>query len=395
MGSVNITIANGNLASAAQTDDGVTGIVMTGVTESGGYTLGTPILVTSMVDVATAGITLANNPFAIKNLQEFYNQAPAGTKLWVMLVAASMTVASMADKTNASGAIKLLNAAQGAIKIIAVLADDKAVHTGGGTITITNGMNADVYTAATNLKALINTFVAAENPLRGLVGCSSYSGTASALSTLNSGTTNNRVGFVIGDTQIWDATYPSAAVGLCLGTFAAVPVQQKISWVGAGPLSNTNGYLASVALTLTNGDMATIAGKGYITFMLYSNVSGFRWSGDPTATATTDDYYSMARGRVIDKAQRLVYNYLVQNVDATVPSNADGTIDAGYAANLQAKISGAQGVLTVNMTNQGNCDGSTAFVDPTQNIVSTNTLAVVISVNSVGYSTTINVTLGL
>ena len=396
MGSISITIGKGNLQSAAQTNDGVMGLVITGVTEGGGYTLGTPILVTSMVDVANAGITVANNPYAIRHLTEFYNQAPLGTQLYLMLVAATLTQASMGDKTNAGGAIKLLNYAAGAIKVIGLLPDDKAIHTAGGTITITNGMNADVYTAAANLLALINTFVAVENPLRGFVSCTSYAGVPGNLTAINSGTTNNRVGFVIGDTQSYDATYTSAAMGLFLGTVASVPVQQKVSWVGAGALSNSLAYLSTVQLTATNNDPATIAGKGFITFKMYSNVAGLFWSGDVMATAPTDDYFFLARGRVTDKAQRLIYAYMVNSVDGVVPAKADGTVDAGFAADLQNKISGAKnGLLTTNMVNLGNMVGSTTFVDPAQNIVNTSTLNMSVALEGEGYSSNININLAL
>jgi hypothetical protein len=395
MSGVNITIANGNLSGAANTDDGILGAVITGVTEGGGYTLGTPILVTSMIDVATAGITAANNPYAIRHLQEFYNEAPLGAQLYVMLTANTITVSAMADKTNASGAIKLLNFAQGKIKVIGLLADDKAIHTAGGTITITNGCNADVYTAATNLLALINTFVAAENPLRGIVGVTSYAGTASALTTINSGTTNNRVGLVIGDTQSYDATYTSAAVGLALGKLAAIPVQSKMSKVKLGPLSNTTAFLGTVALTLTNGDMAVIAGKGFITFKMWAKKTGFYWSGDTMATVPTDDYFIMARGRVIDKAHELVYSFLVDEVDDEVPTLPDGTIDPGYAKDLEGKISGTTGLIDTNMVSLKNCIGSATFIDPTQNIVNTSIVNVAVTIYGVGYSSTFNILLGL
>lgn len=392
MGGVNITIENGNLGGATQTNDGVLGVVITGVSEGGGYTLGTTILVTSMIDVATAGITVANNPYAIKELQEFYNNAPVGAQLYVMLTANTVTVASMADKTNVNGAKKLLDYAQGVIKVIGLLADDKAIHTAGGTITITNGCNADVYTAATNLKALIADYVTAENPLRGIIGVTSYAGVAANLTTINSGTTNNRVALVIGDTRSYDATYTGAAVGMCLGRIAAIPVQRKISRVEDGPVSSTTAFLSTVALTLTNGDMATIAGKGFITLKMFSNLSGFFWSGDTTATATTDDFYFLARGRVIDKAQRLVYALLVQKVDGEVPTNPDGTIDAGYAKDLETKINSA---IDTNMIALKNVSSVVSRIDPAQNILATSTLNVVVEITAVGYSSTINVKLGL
>jgi hypothetical protein len=335
---------------------------------------------------------VANNPYAIRHLQEFYNEAPVGSPLYVMLVATTLTVKDMADKTNSAGAIKLLNYAQGAIKVIAVLADDKAINTASGTITITNGMNADVYTAAANMKALINVFVAAENPLRGIIGGTSYAGTAASLTAINGGTTNNRVAIVMGDTQSYDATYTSAAVGLCLGRIAAIPVQRKISRVKDGALSNAAAYLNTVALTLADGDMATIAGKGYITFTMYPNLSGFFWSGDPTATATTDDYAMLARGRIIDKAHRLAYARLVQEVDDEVPAiPGTGVIEPGFAANLSNAV---EATINQNMTVFNNCTGSKCFVDPTQNVVSSNVVNAALTIYGVGYSTTINLKLG-
>src|ERR1035437_4853731 len=152
MGSVNITLADGQLGATLQTNDGITGLVLTGITESGGYTAGTPILVTSMSDVANAGISLAHNPFAIKQLHEFYNQAGNGAQLYLMLVPATMTVAQMADNTNANGAKKLLDFAAGKIKVLGLISDDVAIAAAGGTITVTSGLNADIYTAASNMR---------------------------------------------------------------------------------------------------------------------------------------------------------------------------------------------------------------------------------------------------
>ena len=154
-GGVNISLTSGGLGGTLQTADGVVGFVMTGVSEGGGYTLGTPILVTGMANLVTQGITAANNPYATRHMQEFYNQAGDGADCYLMLVANTMTVAVMALNSNASGVVKLLNFAAGAIKVVGLLADDAAIHTGGGTITITNGMNADCYTAASNLKTTI------------------------------------------------------------------------------------------------------------------------------------------------------------------------------------------------------------------------------------------------
>ena len=390
MGSVNISLADGQLGGTIQTDDGITGIVMTGASELGGYVTGTPILVTSMADVATAGITSTANSFAIKQLQEFYNQAGAGAQLYVMLVPATMTVAQMADNSNAAGAKVLLDYAGGKIKVLGLLGDDIAIAAAGGTITITSGLNGDVYLAASNMKTMAQAYFDAEKPFRAVIGGTSYSGTPSALVDETTGTTNNRTAILIGDTDI---TYSSASacIGLLLGVVSAIPVQRKISRVRTGALSNSKAYAGSSTVEAAGGDMAVVAGRGYITFVTYPNVSGYFFSGDPMCAATTDDYCMLARGRVIDKAHILAYTTFVQEVDDEVPVNADGTLDAGFCKWLEQQI-----VNQVNNTMTANKEISSVncFIDPAQNILSTNELNVVLKIVPVGYATDIEISLG-
>ena len=387
MGSVNITLANGQLGGTIQTNDGIAGMVLTGVTESGGYTTGTPILVTGMADVANAGITETFNPFAIKQLQEFYDQAGDGAQLYLMLTAASVTIAQMADHTNVNGAKKLLDYANGKIKVLGLLSDDVAIAGGGGTITVTHSLNADVYTAASNMAVMAAAYFEAEKPFRCVIGGSSYAGTPSSLTDETTGTTNNRTAILIGDTVSGHA----ACVGLLLGVAASIPVQRKISRVRSGALTNTAAFLNSTTLEESGSDASVIAGKGFITFITYPNVSGYFFSGDPMLTATTDDYCMLARGRVIDKAHILAYTTFVQEIDDEVPVNADGTLDAGFCKWLSQQI-----VNQVNNTMTANREISaiSCFIDPAQNILSTNQLNVVLTVTPVGYATDIEISLG-
>jgi hypothetical protein len=388
MGSVNITLANGQLGGTLHTNDGITGLVLTGITESGGYTAATPILVTSLTDVTNAGITIAHNPFAIKQLKEFYNQAGTGAELYLMLVPPTMTVAQMADNTNANGVKKLLDHASGKIKVLGLLSDDAAITAAGGIITVTNGLNADVYTAASNMKVTGEAFFDAEKPFRAIIGGTSYSGVAADLTDETSGTTNNRTAILIGDT----VSGSSACIGLLLGVISSIPVQRKISRVRSGALTNIAAYVATSTVEATGaGALSVNAGKGFITFITYPNVSGYFFSGDPMLTATTDDYGMLARGRVIDKAHMLAYTTFVQEVDDEVPVNPDGTLDAGFCKWLSQQI-----VNQVNNTMTANKEISavSCFIDPLQNILSTNQLNVVLKITPVGYATQIEISLG-
>lgn len=392
MGGVTINLSNGGLGGTVQTDDGVVGLVITGVSEEGGYTLGTPILLTGMASVALAGITQGNNPYAFRHLTEFYNQALDGAELYFMMVADTQSIAMICDQSNADGAIALLNYGAGNIKVIGCITNDVAVN-GVTEITITNGLNADCYTAAANLKIMLNQFTANQMPCRGLIGGTSYNGTASDLVDETAGTSNNRAGMIIGDTQVWNATYTSAAMGLCLGSIAALPVQRKISRVKNGPLTNQNCYLGTVPLINGNPDVTTISGRGYITFTTYVKLSGFYWQGDPMLTAPTDDYLTLSNGRVADKAQVITYGVYIQEVDDEIPLNTDGsgTMVATYAAYLQQAIIDE---INTEMVTTGNIIGFACYINPLQDVVTQGGTDIVETMTPVGYDGQINVLLG-
>ena len=389
MGQINVTEANGQLGGTLNINSQVFGLCLTGVTASP-YTAGTPILVTSLADVVAAGIVAATNAFAYRQLQEFYNEAPVGTQLYVMLVPATVTAATMWDKTVSTTQVKLLNFANGKIKVLFGMTDDKAVHTAGGTITITNGLNADCYTGAANAKALEVVYRAAGKPFRAVIGATSYSGTASALTDETSGTSNNKCAILLGDSQVYDATYPVSCIGLLAGKLASCNVQEKVSKVELGALSIAAAYLAGSTVEAAGGDAATIAGKGFITFTTYPTKSGYFFSGDPMMTATTDDYNILARCRVIDKAHVIALDTLTNEVDSDVPTIAGGLIDPGYATWLQNRVINA---VSTNMPSS-EISGVDCFIDLTQNVISNPTLNVVLKIRPKGYLTDIEVKLG-
>jgi len=387
MGSVNITLANGQLGGTLQTGDGITGMVLTGITE-GSYTAGTPILITSTADAQTAGITASGNAFATRQIKEYYNQAGTGSQLYIMLVPPTMTIADIADPDNASGARKLLDYADGRIKVLGLLADDTEVEAEAGVaITITDGLNEDVYTAAGRMAVMAATYFAAHKPFRAVIGGSSYSGVPGNLRDMTDGTTNNRTAILLGDTQAGRA----ACIGLMLGVVASVPVQRKISRVRTGPLTNQAAYVGITKIETVPGALPIIAERGFITFITYANTSGYFFSGDAMCTATTDDYSMLARGRVIDKAHILAYKTFVQVVDDEVPVNADGTLDAGFCKWLSQQI---VNLVNSDMTANKEISSISCYIDPEQNILSTNQLHVVLSIVPVGYATNIYIQLG-
>lgn len=377
MGDVNITLANGRLGGTLQTNDGVCGMILTGAPE-GDYAVGTPILIKSMADLAAAGITNTGNAFAYRQVKEFYDEAGKGASLYLMLLADTVPLAVMADAT-------ILIYAQGKIKILGIMCNDAAVYDEEDFLA-TTGINDDVHELLTGIKGVADEYFAAQKPFRAIIGGTSFSGTPGDLTDLTTGTTNNRVGVVIGDTK----TGRGACLGMLLGAMAKLPVMRKVSRVRNGQLTNSEAWLSAYQLEAVPDDGAEIAARGYITWKTYPNVAGYYFSGDDTASATTDDYHSLARGRVIDKVHILAYTTFVQEVDDEV-FVVEGKLEAGYCKTLSQKI---ENQINSTMTANKEISSVTCIIDPAQDIISTNTLNVQLSIVPVGYSTIIDIELG-
>ena len=388
MGIVNLTLANGRLGSTLQTDDGVAGMVLTGTAVEGTYEIETPILITSLEGLVQYGISASNNSFAYRQVSDFYTEAGDGASLYLMLMRPAVSIADIAEQHNTDGARKLLAFAQGRIKLLGIMTDDTA-HSAVTLTTVdtTNTINADVYLAAQKMQVLAQSYFEAQQPFRAIVGGTSYNDHYASLIDLTAGTTNNRTAILIGDTMPGD----QACLGLLLGRMATLPVMRKVSRVRTGALSNSTAYIGSTPLESVLANVPEIAGKGYITFTRYANVSGYFFSGDDTCSALTDDYHFLARGRVIDKVHTLAYATFVQEIDDEVPVNEDGTLDAGFCKWLSQQI---ENQINNTMTVNKEISSVACIIDPVQNILSTNQLNVVLRIVPVGYATNIEINLG-
>src|SRR5580658_1653643 len=105
---VNVTLSNGNIGGSLNTSDGVVGIVLTG---AGTGTIGLlqPCMFVSLADAVAQGITAAVEPEAYQFVADFYNDAPLGSVLYLMLAADTTTIEELCDVTNTSGAKKLVD----------------------------------------------------------------------------------------------------------------------------------------------------------------------------------------------------------------------------------------------------------------------------------------------
>lgn len=370
---------NGALGGLLNSEDGVMGLILTGTNE-GDVVAGTPVLVNSFAAFEALGVTEdGDNEWAYRQVKEFYDEAGDGVELYLLLVPDTMTVAQMCDKTNANGAKKLLDFAAGRIRVLGAMADPAAF-----TVTVTNGLDANVHTAVANMNALAVEYAGLQFPFWGIVGGTSFSGTASALTdyTLSN---YDYTSCLIGDT----VSGANACLGLLLGRIAIIPVQRKVSRIKTGAISSLTAFIHTTSAEKYTST-ATIHDRGYITLRKVPRKNGFFFTGDPTCTATTSDYRFGARVRVMNKLQMIAYATYIEEVDGEVPIEADGKIDAAFAAYLQQQVlNQIKGLMTAN----ANLSGASCFVDPVQNVLSTNEVVIVIKGTPVGYASVIRVKL--
>jgi len=377
---VAITLGNGNLGANVATEDGVAGLVLTGVATAG-LPLGTPKVIFSLNEAQDLGIlATGSNASAHRHIREFYDLAGEGAELYIMTVADTVTLTQQADLTNATGATKLLDAAQGRIRLLGLTRTPAASYIPG----LTDGLDKDSLDAITKAQQLALAYGAQYKPVRVLIeGRKLDTANLATLKDLRTYTANH-AGVVIGSTT----NDGSASVGLVLGRAASIPVQRNIGRVKDGALPILSAYVNTAkSEDLTSGDL--LHDKGYIFLRTFVGRSGYYLNDDPMCAPVTDDYSQLALGRVIDKATMVAYQTYVEELNDEITIDESGKISVPVIKYLQNKIESA-----VNLAMVDEISSFSAYIDADQNVLSTGKLTVKAAIVPMGYTKTIEVLLG-
>ncbi|MBC9915020.1 DUF2586 family protein [Chitinophaga varians] len=377
---VEVKLGNGNLGRSVATADGVAGLVLTGVAATG-LPLGTPKVIFSLNDAENLGITSAGtNASAYRHIKEFYDLAGEGAELYIMLVADTVTLTQMADLADANSAKKLLDAAQGRIRLLGLTRKPAA----GYTPVLTDGIDKDVLDATTKAQQLALAFAAQYKPVRILIeGRAVDTENIAQLKDLRT-LSANHVGIVIGST-VNDA---SASVGLALGRAAVIPVQRNLGRVKDGALPVLEAFVNTKKVEdFTAADQ--VHDKGYIFLRAFVGRSGYYFNDDATCAPATDDYSQLALGRVIDKVTLLCYQTYLEELNDEIKVDAQGRISVPVIKYLQGKIENA-----VNTAMAEEISSFSAYINADQNVISTGKITIAASVVPVGYTKQIEVLLG-
>lgn len=404
----NINLGNGKLGRIAPSQDGISALIVSGVAVAVagpvGFALGDVLgPFVQLQDAEAKGITeaydTANSTNAWKHIKDFYDVAPKGTQLYVMVVGMTQTLTVTCTLATVNGAKKLLAAGNGAIKMLGVT----FTPSGAYTPTYVDQLEADLWTAITALKAVWNDEFGYKRPFRAFIEARNYQGTLGSLKNLrNSGTTPNAnmVAVVIGNDFNYDnpaASLPYkkkyAAVGAALGAAAGVKVNRNIGRVKSGATLISLGGLSdgTKVNALSDAQKDTLNDLGYVFVRSHVNKSGFYWNDDHTAAPISDDYSQLTLGRTMDKAVRITHAVNTEEIlDEINVDPATGKLDVATCKYYQGIL---ENQINAEMTANNELVAVEVFVDPDQNILSTSKLTEVVKLTPTGIGRVIESTL--
>lgn len=367
----------------AQSDDRVVGLIVSG--DPG--VPGTPQQYFSYADFQArtnpGNIVRTDYPLDLDNqVRDFYLEAGAGAELWVLVVEPAATMANVF----LGGAVaNLLDTAQGRINVLGI----RRWLDGTPAITMLEGLNADVLNAMDEAQAAAVDYASRHQPLRIILDGSHLATDISTLRNLKT-LTYNRVGVCIGTNRANDK---HAAIGLLLGRIASIPVNRNIGRVKDGAVATSEAYLTSgVSVNAFGLNATAVHNKGYIFLRKHPNRAGYFWNDDHMACPDTDDYFSLANGRVIDKAARIAFSTFLDELLDTVTVDDKGKVLKTTLKQYQSRIERAIGLSMGAAEEISNVE---AFIDPNQDILATSKLVVDLRITPTGTNRVILVRLGL
>ena len=376
---------NGQLGTVGESPDGLFALVCGALAVTKKLALDKAYTLHSFDELAKLGVTQENNARLYKHVKEFYDEVEEGTKLVIFPVDKAKTFTELLDKD--TGAIKeLITAQNGALRGIFVAGDGREA-----TLT-TNGLDDDLFTALPKAQQLAEwATTSLYAPLFIILEGRGYKG--GAVKDLHK-EAYNRVGILIGDTV---KASEGAAVGMMAGRLATLPVQRNIARVKNGALKPIALFIGDKPVEENASAVSDLYDAGYITPRKYVGKAGYFFTDDRLACEQTDDYAHITARRTIDKAYRIAYAALLDLMMDELSVNEDGTLQHGIIMAWQQMMENA---VNRAMTAAGelsadeNGAGCKAYIDPTQNVLATSKIELVLKVRPFGYARYIDVKLG-
>jgi hypothetical protein len=383
---VTIDYGNGALGQTISGADGLLCLVVCGAVAVGeSFALAKHYSIRKMSDVDTLGITAENDPLLYQTVKDFYTEAQEGTQVYIIGYPDTLKMSDVLNKDSPylRNVIEATNGELRGFIVTSVSAENP---------TITNALDSDIPAALLNAQNLGEwSRTTRYAPVFVILDGLNFTGNASDLKDLKTHS-YYRAAVVIGSITAGAA---NQAVGLVAGRIASASVDRNIGRVADGALNILTMFAGNTPIELA--DTETIYNLSYITFRTFTGISGYFISDDLTATKETDDYNHLTAVRTVDKAARIAYAVLVQQLLDKVQVKSDGTMLQPVIVSWQQILENA---IASNMTasgefsDDGGDNGIQVYIDPTQDVLATGTINVEIRVRPFGYARYIKVLLG-
>ncbi|HWB93500.1 MAG TPA: DUF2586 family protein, partial [Puia sp.] len=142
--------------------------------------------------------------------------------------------------------------------------------------------------------------------------------------------------------------------------------------------------------TVTDSLLSTLQDRRYIFLRKFVGIAGSYLNEESTAIAASSDYAYISDNRTIQKATRGIYASIVPALNSSFTLNSDGSIadtSAAYFTNLAE-------VNLIQMARDGEISAYKVIIDPTQNVLSTNTIVITAQIVKDGVARNIVVNIG-
>lgn len=388
---VSIKVTKGGIGRTPLIEDGVSGMIHTGEAVAGKLMLNKAYQLFNVKDAEALGITDSVNGDVLTEIEDFYTVAGEGTELFIMLVGSTETFTNIFSTSSANQrAVLIVNASGGRLRLLGV----SHLEVSSGSIKpAVDGLPGNLIGGVTSAQTLAKHYQGKNQPFHVILSGDKLS-TLSGLKDFSTAS-NNRVSMLISGRSL---KKKKAALGITLGTLAALPVQRGLGRVKNGPLPITNAVFTNTPSSGTqetperNVSLYTnLHDRRYLFIRHYPGKVGYYFADDPNLSAVTDDTPTISDGRVIDKVIRLANDTYIEELGEEVLLEEDGSLASGQVKYLSEKM---ENVINQTMTINGEISSTEVYIDPKQNILTNDTLQAEIKIIKVGYSKSITIRLG-
>lgn len=371
----------------------ISGLIANGVAVVGKLVLGQPYAIYSPDDAKELGIDaaydVANSVVLSHHIDEFFRGSVVGTKLYLMVVAQSITPSVIFTDPTGIYARKLVAYAKGEVYQIGLAYN--GAFTVGAPETYTDGLSSEIRSAISPAQEFALWAFETERPCHVLLEGRGYGGNAATVVDLKDLVTGadipleaDKVSMIIA--QDWDyaesLNFASgkkyASVGLALGILAGIQVNENIGAVETLNLTDaargkyvTAGLSSHQTVEDAEGSLTALDTKGYIFPRKYTGISGYRFNDDHVCAPEIVDAdgimneFKISLGRPMDHTVRLLRATFTPKIKSVQPVNAQGKLPTGVIKNFNDMGD----KVFADLIKEGKISGGKTFTDPDSNLL--------------------------